>query len=49
MPYVSQITAADLKAQLHDGGEIAVLDAREELTFGKRHLLLACCVPLSRM
>ena len=49
MPSVSQITAADLKAQLHDGGEIAVLDAREEWTFGKRHLLLASCVPLSRM
>lgn len=46
---VKSIAAADLKAQLHDGGEIAVLDAREEWTFGKRHLLLASCVPLSRM
>lgn len=49
MPSVSQIAAADLKAQLHDGSEIAVLDAREEWTFGKRHLLLASCVPVSRM
>lgn len=49
MPSVTYTSAADLKAQLHDGGEIAVLDAREEWTFGKRHLLLASCVPLSRM
>ena len=44
-----RIAAQDLKAALGDGGEIAVLDAREEMTFGKRHLLLASCVPLSRM
>ena len=49
MSSVPYISAADLKAQLHDGGEIAVLDAREEWTFGERHLLLASCVPLSRM
>ncbi|MGE5270185.1 MAG: rhodanese-like domain-containing protein [Thiohalocapsa sp.] len=44
-----RITARDLKAQLHDGGEIAVLDAREEGVFFHRHLLLASCVPLSRL
>ncbi len=49
MPSIPSTSATDLKAQLHDGGEIAVLDAREEWTFGKRHLLLASCVPLSRM
>ena len=38
-----------LKAQLHDGGEIALLDAREEVPFGRRHLLMASCVPLSRL
>jgi rhodanese-related sulfurtransferase len=38
-----------LKAQLHDGGEIAVLDAREEGVFFHRHLLMASCVPLSRL
>ena len=38
-----------LKAQLHDGGEIALLDAREELPFSRRHLLLASCVPLARL
>jgi len=48
-PTPPHTSAQGLKAWLHDGGEIAVLDAREEWTFGKRHLLLASCVPLSRM
>jgi rhodanese-related sulfurtransferase len=43
------IRAEVLKAQLHDGQEIALLDAREEATFDKRHLFMASCVPLSRM
>jgi rhodanese-related sulfurtransferase len=43
------IDARGLKAQLHDGGEIALLDAREEGPFSRRHLLLASCVPLSRL
>jgi rhodanese-related sulfurtransferase len=46
---VKRIDAAALKAALHDGGEIALLDAREEVAFGKRHLLLAACVPLSQL
>ena len=46
---VKRIGARDLKAQLHDGREIALLDPREEGVFGKRHLLLASCVPLSRL
>ena len=46
---VSRIDAKTLKAQFHDGGEIALLDAREEATFDKRHILMASCVPLSRM
>src|SRR5215467_10337070 len=44
-----RISSSELKAQLHDGAEIALLDAREELPFGRRHLLLASCVPLSRL
>ena len=44
-----RIDARALKAQLHDGGEIALLDAREEWIFGQRHLLLASSVPLSRL
>src|ERR1043165_2302845 len=44
-----RIDAAGLKAALHDGGEIALLDAREEVPFDARHLLMASCVPLSRV
>ena len=43
------ISARDLKAALRDGGEIAVLDAREEGIFFHRHLLMASCLPLSRL
>ena len=43
------VTPAQLKAMLHDGGELALLDVREEGVFSKRHLLFACCVPLSHM
>ena len=46
---VRMIDAADLKSSLHDGGEIALLDAREEVPFDARHLLMAACVPLSRL
>jgi hypothetical protein len=43
------ISAEALKAHLHDGQEIALLDAREEATFDKCHLFMASCVPLSRL
>ena len=46
---VRSIDARQLKAALHDGKEIALLDAREEVTFDARHLLMAACVPLSRI
>jgi rhodanese-related sulfurtransferase len=46
---VRQIDAPTLKRHLHDGGEIALLDAREEVPFDARHLLMAACVPLSRL
>ena len=46
---VKRIDAAGLKAALHDGGEIALLDAREEVPFDARHLLMAACVPLCRL
>ena len=46
---VKRIDAHSLKTCLHDGGEIALLDAREEVPFDRRHLLLASCVPLSRL
>jgi rhodanese-related sulfurtransferase len=43
------VTARELKAALHDGRELALLDAREEGAFGARHHLMATCVPLSRL
>jgi rhodanese-related sulfurtransferase len=46
---IKRIDAAGLKGALHDGGEIALLDAREEVPFDARHLLMASCVPLSRL
>jgi rhodanese-related sulfurtransferase len=46
---VHSIDVRQLKAALHDGAEIALLDAREEVPFDSRHLLMAACVPLSRL
>ena len=37
------------QAMLTDGGELALIDVREELTFSQRHLLWARSVPLSRL
>lgn len=47
--YMSPISARTLKTYLHDGEEIALLDAREEVPFDKRHILMASCVPLGRL
>jgi rhodanese-related sulfurtransferase len=44
-----RITAEQLRVRLHDGGEIAIVDAREEGSFHERHLLMASCLPLSRL
>jgi rhodanese-related sulfurtransferase len=38
----------DLRRMVGDGGELALVDVREELIFSQRHLLLARSVPLSR-
>jgi rhodanese-related sulfurtransferase len=46
---IKRIDARALKAALHDGLEIALLDAREEQTFGERHVLMAACMPLGRI
>jgi rhodanese-related sulfurtransferase len=46
---IDRISAQALKVALHDGLEIALLDAREELTFGERHILMAACMPLGRI
>ena len=46
---VRTVDARALKAMLRDGAEVALLDAREERIFAARHLLLAACVPFSRL
>ena len=46
---VKSISATALKTALHDSAEIALLDAREEVPYDARHLLMASCVPLSRL
>jgi rhodanese-related sulfurtransferase len=38
-----------LKAMLADGGELALIDLREELIFSQSHLLFARSLPLSRL
>ena len=43
----ARVSAADLRGML-GGGELALVDVREELIFSQRHLLLARSVPLSR-
>src|SRR5262245_45022615 len=40
---------ATVRAMLNDGGEIALIDLREELIFSRNHLLWARSVPLSRL
>jgi rhodanese-related sulfurtransferase len=42
------VSAAALRGMLDDGGELALIDVREELIFSQNHLLLARSVPLSR-
>ncbi|ROQ01072.1 rhodanese-related sulfurtransferase [Stella humosa] len=42
------VEAAELKAMLSDGGELALVDVREEGPFSDGHLLFAISVPLSR-
>jgi rhodanese-related sulfurtransferase len=39
----------DLRDMIRGGGELALVDVREELTFSQSHLLLARSVPLSRL
>ena len=43
------ITAAELRRRYQAGREISIIDAREEAVFHERHLLMASCVPLSRL
>jgi rhodanese-related sulfurtransferase len=42
------VSPHDLRNMIGDGGELALVDVREELIFSQNHLLLARSVPLSR-
>jgi rhodanese-related sulfurtransferase len=44
----SAVSARQLRGMIADGGELALIDVREELIFSQNHLLLARSVPLSR-
>ncbi|HEX2830155.1 MAG TPA: rhodanese-like domain-containing protein [Burkholderiales bacterium] len=44
-----RVSARELKAMLHDGGELALLDVREAGQFGESHLLFATPLPYSRL
>src|SRR5712671_3649349 len=43
------VTPAELRDRFRSGSEIAIVDAREEGSFHERHLLMASCLPLSRL
>ena len=45
----ANVSPADLRGMIDDGGEIALVDVREELIYSQRHLLLARSAPLSRL
>ncbi len=46
---IRRVDVKTLKSFLHDGKEVALLDAREEVPFDGWHILMASCVPLSRL
>ena len=48
-PSARPIAAARLRAMIADGGELALLDVREEGRFAQGHLLFAVPLPLSRL
>jgi rhodanese-related sulfurtransferase len=43
----ASVSPAELRSILDDGGELALIDVREELIFSQSHLLLARSAPLS--
>src|SRR5271165_4691548 len=44
-----KVTPAQLRGRFRSGGELAIVDAREQGSFHERHLLMASCLPLSRL
>ena len=49
MPQIQYYTPQEAKALFAKRGEFAVLDVREQEEFSRSHMLLASCVPLSRL
>ena len=49
MPSPKPLDPHAVKAMLSDGGELALVDLREELIFSRNHLLWARSIPLSRL
>ncbi|MEN3355171.1 MAG: hypothetical protein V7640_3329 [Betaproteobacteria bacterium] len=49
MSMAKRVSAEQLKALLHDGAELALLDVREAGQFGESHLLFATPLPYSRL
>lgn len=45
----AEISAPDLRAELTDGAELALVDVREEGAFSREHLFLAACIPVSHL
>ena len=43
------VSPAALRGMVEDGGELALVDVREELIYSQGHLLLARSAPLSRL
>ena len=43
------VSAPELKAMLHDGGELALLDVREEGSHSQSHLFYTVPMPLSTL
>ncbi|TMJ56459.1 MAG: thiosulfate sulfurtransferase [Alphaproteobacteria bacterium] len=43
------VTPTELRRRYQAGGEIAIVDTREEGSFHEQHLLMASCLPLSRL
>jgi rhodanese-related sulfurtransferase len=49
LPTIRRVAPAAVKAMLAGGGELALVDVREELIFSQNHLLSARSIPLSRL
>ena len=44
-----RISADELRKRFSGTDEYSLIDVREQGEFSKGHLLMACCIPLSRM